>query len=372
MSAHPIMQQQEPSWRAGVRPLSNPELGKAGPFYCFSYSASDWVRAFSQSEDGTMLLASRIEPGVLYCVKKDEILMDMDIANGAGKGAYVRMVQGTEERITPVETSPADNRRFLIAADDKAGLVFIDVFEGLDERIVRPALFTSLIRPVTFTPEYQDANPDVALRIQQEGALVLYKEMMEAGFKEIATAQFASQHGGELQRLYLSAKPYILDMFRKASVYFAQTAREANARVKAGASKGAHHDTLANYAFYMSGLQPEDAALQRALQPQKIEFSSDVTRDLLKLGRAMQGEELFDLETSIQCESCGTVSNRLSDGRPPKFCSNGGCKEPFAAETQAVSDESIEAFDPENPMGEETPLQRKQREAQERNARNRK
>lgn len=288
MSTHP-MQSQEPTWRGGVRPLSNPELGKAGPFYCATvsvpcgFSQSDWVRAFHE-QDGATKLANRIEPGIFYCVKKDEILVDIDIANGAGKGAYVRDVQGTEERVTPVETSPADNRRFLMQTHGDSGLVFIDAFEGLDERIVRIGLLSSLLRPVTFTPEYQEENPEIAEKIARLGALAVYRQVMEEGFAFIGSREFLNRYDVTLQKLYLSAKPSVMEMYRKADVYVKNQCRESNARVRTGASKGAHHDVLADYAFYLSGLQPEDTALQRALQPQEVvvkmegQASADIDR----------------------------------------------------------------------------------------------
>jgi hypothetical protein len=371
----PQQQIQTPAWRQGVQPLSNPELGNVGPFYAMTvgppcgFSHSDWVRAFYDkgevNPDGSpkLHLADRLEPGILYCIKKDEILMDVDVANGAGEGVYRRDVLGTEERVTPVATTPSDNRRYLLqthgSGEQDAGLIFFDAFDGIDSRIVNIGLFSKIIRPVTFTPEYQEEHPQVAERIKKGGALALYKEATERGFALIASDQFAAEYGRDLQSLYLRAKPAVLNMYRKAEAWGRRTVAESNARIRTYGSKGAHHSADADYAFYLTGLQPEDMALSRALGQQGLDAGQ--LENILDRVVPKAGAEPLE-RPQIWCESCGTYANLSPEGRAPKNCP--GCQTPFIAEQAAAATPD---FTPDDPMGEETPLQRKQREAKERN-----
>src|SRR6185295_6317945 len=118
MSAQPN-EVNQPAWRAGVRPLSSNELTKPGPFYCLSFgvpcilSTSLGIRIFEGTENGSSKNVDTIWPGVLYCVKKDAILMDIEVANEKGEGAFERDSAGGKETLTAVPTVPGDNRRYL-------------------------------------------------------------------------------------------------------------------------------------------------------------------------------------------------------------------------------------------------------------------
>lgn len=350
--------QNQPAWRAGVRSLANAELGKLGPFYAMTVATpcyqlqSNWVRCFEGQEDGSSKLIDAIQPGILYCVKKDEILIDAEVANGKGDGLYTRQVDGSEEKLTAVPTSPGDNRRYLMQTYGQDGLTFFEAFEGLSENVVKPYLFSRLMRPFVFTPEYVEDRPELQVRLRKEGALAVYKELTDAGIRDIKKPEFAKEYGADLQALYIKAIPFVQQAYRAAKVAADAYLVTEDARVHRGAAKGAHYDPLGMYYQYLTARLPVDAALNRALEPQRVVVEMP------------QGQAAPEVPT-IQCQTCGSFSNLLADGRPPKICL--GCREPFEADAQASVETSTQRGNLDT--GRETPQQRRERlqaEARER------
>jgi len=307
----------QPAWRAGVRSLANAELGRTGPFYCLTVATpcyqlqSNWVRCFEGQRDGSSKLVDAIQPGILYCVKKDEILIDVEVANGKGDGVYTRNVDGSEEKLTAVPTSPGDNKRYLLQTYKEDGLTFFDVFEGLSEFTVKPYLLSRLLRPFVFTPEYIEDKSELQARLKKEGALAVYKELTDAGIRDIKKPEFANEYGPELQALYIQAIPTIQQAYRNAKQAAEAFLVTEDARVHRGAAKGAHYDPLGQYYQYLTGRLPVDAALNRALEPQPV---------IVK----MEGQTAAP---TLWCESCGATTNLGPQGQKPKFCPQ--CREPF-------------------------------------------
>lgn len=318
-----------PAWRQNVTPIGAEGLANKGPYYlmtvgtpCFiPYSA--WCRVFEEQPGGGERLAETLMPGVLYCVHEDAILMDVEIANGKGNNSYKRKAGTVEETVTDVATNPGDNVRYLNQTHGESGLRFLAAFEGKDRRVVRPHLFSTLLRPVVLTPEYQEENPEVAKAVSEKGALAVYEEMFKEGSKRIRSSDFAGQYSEELQRLYVAALPGVAECYRavrnEANVFL----NREDARVRQGAAKGAHYDSTGMFYQYLLGRRGVDEALSRALAPQTI-----VIEDQRKT-------EPLVTPAQIQCASCGEFSNLLASGQPPNLCR--ACREPFETEGPAVT-----------------------------------
>lgn len=351
MQSQDTIRTEQPAWRAGVVPMGAEGLSNPGPFYCMTVgtpcfvSYSTWVRIFEEQADGSKRLTEAIQPGVLYSVEADAILIDTEEANGKGNNNYKRSTGAGEEIVTDVPTNPGDNVRYLNQTHRESGLRFFPAFEGHDRRIVRPRLFSTLLRPTVLTPEYQEENPEVAKAVATEGALAVYEKMFKAGSERIKSAEFASQYSEELQRLYVAALPTVVECYRavrtEATVYL----NAADARVRQGAAKGAHYDSTGAYYQYLLARTGVDEALTRALTPQTL---------VIEDKRAAQ---MVDVPTvpQIQCEACGEWSNLLASGNPLKFCK--ACREPF---------EQVEAVAPKETAAEK--LVRKQAEVKARNS----
>lgn len=332
MQTQEELRNEQPAWRAGVTPIGAEGLANKGPYFCMSVGTpifvpySAWCRVFEERPDGTERLAETLMPGVLYCVHEDAILIDVEIANGRGNNKYKRQAGASEETVTDVPTSPGDNVRYLNQVHGESGLRFIPAFEGRDRRVIRPMLFSTLLRPVVLHPDYLENNPEVAKAVEAQGALAVYEEMFKAGAKRIRTAEFAAQYGEELQRLYIEALPAVAECYRAVRNEATIFLNREDARVRQGAAKGAHYDITADYYMYLLGRTGVDAALTRALEPRELTVKVEREEPIAR--------------AQVQCEECGNFANLLATGYPPKFCAI--CRSPFTDDSLSDVQSEVE------------------------------
>ncbi len=338
----------QPAWRAGVRPLSSNELTLPGPFYCLTLGApcilytALGIRAFEGMEDGGSKLAETFWPGVLYCVRKDDILMDIEVANEKGQGAFERLTEGGRETLTAVPTVPGDNRRYLIQTHGRDGLVFYDAFEGLSEAQVQPYLFSKMIRPVILKPEYVEDKPDLQEAIKKQGALAVYHAMFADGVNRVKSSEFRARYGGELQALYVRAFPAVEATFRAAKQVADKWLTAEDARVNRGLAKGAHYDSLGEYYQYLTA-RPGVNTLG----------SREVNVNFEGLKEHLSGAAATVATETIWCEECGGTTNLGPRGQVPKRCPQ--CKTLFE---QPDAEASIEESAGANLRARETRQER--------------